>query len=125
MQESGALYVFLAQLRAMRALFLNPEQYAAKLMNNSPEAIQLKNMKENHSGTTTDAEQYVYHNYTSFLLFITYGTAQLVVVPTVDQPSVGNICNFLNWWNTGRPTNSTATTDPTNCTSTYSAITGE
>ena len=62
MQESAALYIFLAQLRVMRALFQNPEQYAAKLMNNSPEVIQLKNTKENHSGTTTDAEQHVYHN---------------------------------------------------------------
>ena len=88
MQESGPLYIFLSQLRAMRALFQNPEQYAAKLLNDSPEAIQLKNMKENHTGTTTDAAQYVYHNYTSFLLFVTYSTAQPAVVPAVDQPAL-------------------------------------
>ena len=45
MQESAALYVFFTQFRAMRVLFANPEQYASKLMSDSPEAIQFKNAK--------------------------------------------------------------------------------
>lgn len=45
MQESAALYVFFTQLRAMRVLFANPEQYTSKLVSDSPEAIQFKNAK--------------------------------------------------------------------------------
>ena len=45
MQQSAALYVFFTQLRVMRALFSNTEQYAVKLVNDSPEAIQFKNLK--------------------------------------------------------------------------------
>ena len=45
MQKSAALYVFFTQLRAMRVLFANPEQYASKLVSDSPEAIQFKNAK--------------------------------------------------------------------------------
>ena len=45
MQESAALYVFFTQLRAMRVIFANPEQYASKLVSDTPEAIQFKNAK--------------------------------------------------------------------------------
>jgi hypothetical protein len=40
-----SLFVFLTQLRAMRALITNPEQYASKLVNDEPPAIQFKNDK--------------------------------------------------------------------------------
>ena len=45
MHQSATFYLFLTQLRAMRALFRNPECYAAKLVNDSPKAIQFKNSK--------------------------------------------------------------------------------
>lgn len=45
MQESAALFVFIAQLRAMRGLITNPEQYSAKLVNDSPEAVEFKTAK--------------------------------------------------------------------------------
>lgn len=45
MQQSAALYVFIAQLRAMRTVLANPQQYASKLMNDSPEAVQFKTAK--------------------------------------------------------------------------------
>ena len=45
MHQCAAFYMFLTQLRAMRALFRNPEVYAAKLVNDSPKAIQFKNSK--------------------------------------------------------------------------------
>ena len=45
MHESAALYEFFTQLRAMQVLFTSPEQYASKLMSDSPEAIQFKYAK--------------------------------------------------------------------------------
>ena len=45
MHQSAAFFVFLTQLRAMRALITNPEQYVSKLVNDEPPAIQFKNDK--------------------------------------------------------------------------------
>ena len=45
MHEAAALYVFAAQLRAMRALVKNPEHYANKLTSDAPEAVQFRNTK--------------------------------------------------------------------------------
>lgn len=45
MQQSAAFFVFLSQLRAMRSLITNPEQYASKLVNDEPSGIKFKNEK--------------------------------------------------------------------------------
>lgn len=45
MQESAAMFVFVSQLRAMRALVSNPERYAVKLLNDCPAAVQFKTTK--------------------------------------------------------------------------------
>ena len=45
MQQSAAFFVFVSQLRAMRALITNPEQYASKLVNDVASAIEFKNKK--------------------------------------------------------------------------------
>lgn len=45
MQQSAAFFVMVTQMGAMRALLTNPEQYATKLVNDSPEAIRFKSEK--------------------------------------------------------------------------------
>jgi hypothetical protein len=45
MQQSAAFYVFVSHLRAMRSLITSPEQYASKLVNDDPSAIEFKNKK--------------------------------------------------------------------------------
>lgn len=45
MQESAALFVFITQLRAMRGLFMNPQQYSMKLVDDSQHAVEFKTTK--------------------------------------------------------------------------------
>ena len=45
MQESAAMLVFVTQLRAMTTIIANPQQYASKLINDTPEALQFKTVK--------------------------------------------------------------------------------
>ncbi len=45
MQESAAFFVLLTQLRAIRGLVSNPQVYATKLVNDTPEATQFKKDK--------------------------------------------------------------------------------
>ena len=45
LHESAAFYVFITHLRTMRSLLTNPEQYAAKITNDAPDAIEFRTLK--------------------------------------------------------------------------------
>ena len=45
MHESAAMFVMASQLRAMRGLITNPQQFATKLVCDAPEAVEFKNSK--------------------------------------------------------------------------------
>ena len=107
MQQSATLYMFLTQLRAMRALFCNPKLYAVKLVNDSPDKI-------NH-GTPTSVQQDVYEAVQHLLPAVCplrYGVPWLTIVTTVGQSGHGINCNpFLHRYDNARRTHSCSRTN--------------